>query len=113
LTHGGVTATLIDETLAWTAIYLRRKFILTKNIRVDYLKPIFVGDRVKAVGKIVEEVPDRELKIACEVHNLDGELVAFGEGQIVLLDRNRMEKMGYVDPIFLNEFESIVLNQPN
>lgn len=53
LAHGGILATILDETMAWTVIYLRRSFILTKNMNVQFLRPVFIGDEVSCFGRII------------------------------------------------------------
>jgi hypothetical protein len=45
LLHGGVIATILDEIMSWTAIYILKKFILTKKMTVEYIKPLTVGTK--------------------------------------------------------------------
>lgn len=111
LTHGGITATVLDETMAWTAIYLKRSFILTKNIQVDYIRPIFIGDRIRCEGRIVEDLSPKEVVVKADIFNHKNELVAKGEGRIALFDGIGIRKFGFLDEDFLAEFEEKVLRQ--
>lgn len=120
LAHGGVLATVLDETMAWTAIYLKRSFILTKNMKVEFLKPVFIGDRIQCEGKIIAEQNQtdeshgkvkNDVIVEARIMNQKDEVLARGEGTIALFDGRAIRKFGFLDEDFLTEFESIVLNQ--
>ena len=34
--HGGILSTILDEIMAWTAIYFTGSFMLTKNMTVNF-----------------------------------------------------------------------------
>lgn len=111
LTHGGIIATIIDETLAWTVIYLKRMFILTKNIYVEFKKPIFIGDKILAEGFIEEERGQKEVLAKVVLTNQKGEEVAFGRGWIATYDKEGIDRFGFLDTKFLMEFDEKVLKQ--
>ncbi|MBU0697911.1 MAG: PaaI family thioesterase, partial [Proteobacteria bacterium] len=52
--HGGVIATILDEIMSWSAITLLKRIILTKSMTIDFVKPIFIGNRLTAEGKVLE-----------------------------------------------------------
>ena len=54
LVHGGVLTTIMDEIMSWAAIYLLQQVPMTKSIRVDFLKPVYVGNSLKAEGTVLE-----------------------------------------------------------
>ncbi|MCC5815329.1 MAG: PaaI family thioesterase [Leptospira sp.] len=111
LTHGGITATVLDETMAWTVIYFKRCFMLTKSMKVDFIRPIFVGDKIRCEGRIAKEISPKEVIIKAEIFNEAGELVARSEGSMALYDGVSIRKFGFLDEDFLTEFEEIVLKQ--
>jgi uncharacterized protein (TIGR00369 family) len=67
LLHGGVIATILDEIMSWTAIYILKKFILTKKMTVEFIKPLTTGTKLTAKGSVLEIVSERErpLKVFC------------------------------------------------
>jgi uncharacterized protein (TIGR00369 family) len=56
LVHGGVLTTIVDEIMSWAAIHFLQKLVVTKNLNITFLKPIIVGESVKAVGKIKKKL---------------------------------------------------------
>ena len=53
LVHGGVISTILDEIMSWGAIHLLQKIILTKSMTVEFLKPVRIGESLRAVSKVV------------------------------------------------------------
>ncbi len=59
LVHGGITSTILDEIMSWSALYLLKKVILTKKMTVEFLNPIYVGANLRAVrGHIRSSGPE-------------------------------------------------------
>jgi uncharacterized protein (TIGR00369 family) len=52
--HGGVLSTILDEVMSWSLIE-RDSWGVTARISVDFKQPVFVGRRVRAVGRVVED----------------------------------------------------------
>ena len=74
--HGGVTTTILDETIAWTVIYLRQSYMLTKALSVEFLQPLFVGKEIHSIGKIIETKSKREVIVEASVFNHEKILAA-------------------------------------
>jgi uncharacterized protein (TIGR00369 family) len=111
LVHGGVTATILDETIAWTVIYLRQSFILTKSLSIDYLRPIFVEQKMYSIGSIKNSITDRELLVEASVYDSENELCASATGSIVMFSPEQMKKKQLFPESFLNQFESSVFGK--
>ena len=58
--HGGILSTLLDEVMSWGAIFLTRRFILTKTMTVNYHKPVFAGDKLRVESSIENRNSERE-----------------------------------------------------
>ncbi len=78
MAHGGVVSTLLDEIMAWTVLYFRRSFCVTREIRVRFLAPVRVGEPVIVSGRIVEGEQSR--KYACKVA---GKVIDAGSGKVL------------------------------
>ena len=111
LAHGGILATILDETMAWTAIYLERSYILTKKMSVEFIKPVFVGEKLEARGRILQKISDREILIEAELFNEKREIVYKGDGNIALFSPDAIRKFGFLEEEFLLDFEKVVLKQ--
>jgi acyl-coenzyme A thioesterase PaaI-like protein len=108
LTHGGILATLLDETMAWTGIYLYKKYILTKSMTITYKKPVMAGTEIFLKGFIEKEVNSREVTIGSEVYNSKEELCVTAEGSIILFTKEKFQKLKISSDDFLDNFEKTV-----
>jgi uncharacterized protein (TIGR00369 family) len=86
--HGGIVATILDEIMTWAALYFTKKFVLTKSINVNYLKPVFTDTKIRVEGKVMEHLSEREVIMEGCVYNND-ELRAKSTGEYVLIDSFR------------------------
>jgi uncharacterized protein (TIGR00369 family) len=107
--HGGVLATIIDETMAWTGIYLLQKYILTKSIQVDYLKPLKVQEEIYSRGSLLSS-DKRTAEISVELFNSKDELSCTGRGVLRVYTPEEMRKFKLMDEEYLNSFEQQVFN---
>lgn len=97
VSHGGIVSTLLDETMSWGAIFLLKKLVLTKNMTVTYHKPVPVGENLRVESRIKERISDKEGVMQAEVYKGDRELCASSTGTFFLMDRERINKLGFVD----------------
>jgi uncharacterized protein (TIGR00369 family) len=52
IVHGGVLTTILDEIMSWSAIYLLKRIALTQRIHVEFVKPVKVGQALRAEGRV-------------------------------------------------------------
>lgn len=93
LVHGGVLSTILDETMSWAAIILTKKFILTKQMTVQFLRPVYVGTSLCGIGSIKERTGDRKAIVQAELFNDQGKLCASSEGEFVLFSKEQFAKL--------------------
>ena len=98
--HGGILSCLIDEALWWSSFVASGRFVVTKDLRVNYVKPVTIrksyrveadpaspeGDHFVCKGRITDQV---------------GNLYVEGEGTYCVLrsgkKRNPRELLVFVD----------------
>jgi len=83
LLHGGIISTMLDEIMAWTAIHLLQRIILTKSMHVEFLHPIQVNTELEVQGW-VEEQTDRKAWIQGLIVDSKGQELARSRGELVL-----------------------------
>ena len=93
LVHGGVLSTILDETMSWTAIFLLQRFILTKQMTIQFHRPVYVGSPLKVIGTIKEKKGERKAIVKAELCNDQGQLCASSEGEFVLYTREQFTKL--------------------
>jgi len=97
LVHGGVTSTILDEIMSWAAIHLLKTIILTKSMRVEFRKPVFIGQPLRAVGRVVEIKNEREAVMEGLLYGPEDEVCAEARGNFALLKPKVARKLGIVD----------------
>lgn len=96
LVHGGVLSTILDETMSWTAIILTGRFILTKQMTVQFLRPVYVGSTLRGIGSIKEQIGDRKAIIQAELFDEQDRLCAIAEGEFVLFSKEQFARLNII-----------------
>jgi len=105
LVHGGVIATILDETMGTAAIHLHKLIVLTKTMTIDFIQPIFIDDELKAEGRLTKFDNVGKVVIEGTLHNGKGELCAKSTGIFSYFSPPTIKKMGITDESSLKEFE--------
>ena len=69
--HGGLAATVLDEAMAWAAIFTHHVLPVTGTLDLRFRKPLLVTDTITAFGK-VEDRRGRRLAISGHLDAGDG-----------------------------------------
>ena len=94
LIHGGILATMLDETMSWTVINFTGKFMLTRSMTVTFKKPVRVGAALTVIGFIKEQSSERQAVVVAEIYDEDGDLCAVSEGDFALFSKKHFLRMG-------------------
>jgi uncharacterized protein (TIGR00369 family) len=108
LVHGGVLSTILDEIMSWTAMYQLKLITVTRNMTVEFVKPAYVGNRLRAQGRICEVERQRNAEMEGAVYNEDGELCAKSTGTFALIKPNVARRMEIMDNASLAWFEKVI-----
>ncbi|MFB3812986.1 MAG: PaaI family thioesterase [Terriglobales bacterium] len=87
--HGGVIATVLDEAMG-KVTRLRAVLALTKDMQIDYLKPVPLGEPLIAEGRSVR-VRGRVHFYKGEIRNRSGEVLARSRGTYIAIDPKKSE----------------------
>ncbi|UCF91837.1 MAG: PaaI family thioesterase [Desulfobacterales bacterium] len=94
IVHGGIIATILDETMGWAGIYMLKKITLTQTLRVDFIKAVRVDQDLKVEGKVRDQRGERQADIEAFLYNAQGELCARSQGDFVLLSPKVARRLG-------------------
>jgi uncharacterized protein (TIGR00369 family) len=86
--HGGIIATLLDETMS-KAVRARGLTAMTRQMEVDYLRPIPSGAALRMEGRVVRD-EGRKHWTEARILNAHGGLLAMGTGLFVEVHASRM-----------------------
>jgi|SRR5665647_143704 len=108
--HGGVTATILDEIMGWSVIYLLKKIGVTKSMTVDFMKPLHVGERLTVVGSIQEIQSERQILVTGEIYSEEDTLCAKAHGIFAAMSAQTAVRLGVMSLGYMERFLPI-LNQ--
>ena len=94
LVHGGILSTILDEIMAWSAIYLVRKVAVTKSMQIEFMKPVFAGEELKVTGQVLSRPNEREAIMEGLVHNNRGELCTRSTAVFTLFSTSVAKRKG-------------------
>lgn len=78
--HGGIIASLLDETMGWACAMAKRHFFITADLKVRYLSPLPAGVRVSVSGKYLGDKVGLWLAEGAIIGD-QGEVYATGSGR--------------------------------
>lgn len=93
LVHGGILATILDETMSWAVINFTGKFMLTRSMNVTFKKPVRVATALTVTGYIKEQSGERKALVVAEIYDEDGDICAASEGDFILLSKKQFLRM--------------------
>jgi uncharacterized protein (TIGR00369 family) len=86
--HGGIIATILDEAMG-KANKLKAKVALTRQMHVDYLRPVPLRQPLVAEGRILR-TRGRTLYNQGELRNAKGEVLARSRGKFMTINPEKM-----------------------
>lgn len=90
--HGGIQTTILDEIMSWSAIYLLHRFILTKSMNIELLRPVFTSTLLVAQGQVKERIGEREVIMEGCILDMDGNICTRSTGQFKLYTYDALPK---------------------
>ncbi len=107
LVHGGVTSTILDEVMGWTALHLLKRFTLTKSIQIEFLRPLYIGKPLKAEGKVFKITNKREAIMEGCIYDQTGKACAKATGIFGLFTADHIKKLRIMDEEMIDQLEQI------
>ena len=106
LVHGGILSTICDEIMSWSAIHLLRRFILTRNLKVNFLKPVFIEQKLTARGFVKERIDERNALVGAEILDQNGEICTTAHGEFVLFTPESFRKFKIMPDELIDEISA-------
>lgn len=108
IVHGGVISTILDEIMGRSTLEFVKKITLTKSISVAFLKPLYVGDELKAEGRLRGIENEREAVMESFLYNSKGELCARATGVFATFTPEAVKKLGIIGTSILEDAQSMI-----
>ncbi|MCP4178607.1 MAG: PaaI family thioesterase [bacterium] len=107
IVHGGILSTILDEIMAWAAIYFTNNIILTKTMTVDYKHSVIVNKEIKTVGWVVEQTK-KEITLKSQLYNHNNILCAEAVGIYASFSLKVAKKLHLMTDHSFNNFQSFI-----
>jgi uncharacterized protein (TIGR00369 family) len=107
LVHGGVISTILDEIMSWTGIYMLKQITMTKSMTVDFIKPVYINNELKAEGQVLEKTGKHEALLEGSLYDEKGTLCARSQGNFVIFSPAVAKRLGIARKEHLEWFEEI------
>ena len=108
IVHGGILSTILDEIMAWSAIYFTERFILTKSINISYKNAVTINSKIKAIGWIEEIKNNKEAILKSQIYNEKNILCAEASGVFALFSNKLAKKLKLMSAETIDQFEVFI-----
>jgi uncharacterized protein (TIGR00369 family) len=92
LVHGGVMTSLLDETIGWAVAVARKKYFMTAELTIRFLRPLPVGTWVIIKGRSVEH-KSRFSIAEGEIIDENGQVYARANGKFFLMPDDQAQRV--------------------
>jgi uncharacterized protein (TIGR00369 family) len=107
IVHGGVITAILDEVMSWSAIHLLKRIVLTRNIAVEFIKPVQVGGELRAEGRILEASEKNDAITEGALYDSRGEICARSKAGFKVFSPAVARRLGIADNETIAWFEGI------
>mgnify|MGYP005831486879 FL=1 len=90
--HGGILCALLDETMGWSVAVARKKYFITGELQVRFLRPVPIGMRITVRGRPVAH-HERYSVAQGEIIGPDGKVHAEGTGKFYVMRADKAKKV--------------------
>ena len=108
LVHGGILSVILDEIMSWSVLHVLKKVVLTKSMKIDFLKPVSISEELLAEGSPVRMVGRNEVLVKGAIYDANKNLCAEATGNFALLNPRVAKRLGIVDDEGLKGIEKMI-----
>jgi uncharacterized protein (TIGR00369 family) len=107
--HGGIVATLLDETAAWTLVAHAGRLALTTEMNIRFVKPVPLGRELTAGARILSR-DDKRAQTQASVTTPDGTVLAQADASWTLLTAPIAARMTGLDRSEIERYIASIFN---
>ena len=90
IAHGGIISALLDEAMSWSIIYFKKTFVVTRKMRIKYIKPVLIGTPLTVRGRLIDTSEKPKIEAKGEILNDKGSLLVTSTGEFVQLSKEKL-----------------------
>lgn len=108
IVHGGILCSLLDEIMGWAAAVDRKRYFVTAELNVRFLRPLMVGTSVVVRGRVIEH-KFRHSTAEGEIFDESGNVYARATGKFVIMSEDQARVVH--DYLTIREDDTDFINQ--
>lgn len=106
--HGGIVATILDETMGWTAIHFLKKFAVTSTMTVEFHEPVHSCEEIRVEGRMLEAKGKRIVTVEGRLYKRENTLCAKCVGTFRLFTAAAMARLGRMKEDSMKKFDFLI-----
>lgn len=91
MAHGGIISTLLDEVMAWTIMYFRKIFFVTRKMEIKYVRPVMIGVPLTVKGRLTKERKPPYVGAVADILDERKQILARATGEFVEIPRDKLD----------------------
>ncbi len=98
IVHGGILATILDETMGWATLVLTKRFAMTKETRLSFHKPVLLDKgEMRVESRLVEYSGGREVIMEGRLYQGDSDPCVTARGSFSVFTIEASSKLDLLD----------------
>jgi len=81
--HGGIVSALVDEVMSWAIMYRKKVFLVTRNMKIKYIRPVLIGTPLKVSGQLTDDSSPPKIRAKAEIRDDKGRLYVRSSAEFV------------------------------
>jgi uncharacterized protein (TIGR00369 family) len=107
IAHGGVLTTILDEIMSWAALHFIKRITMTKSMNIEFIKPVYIRNPLKAEGKVLEITGKHEALMEGILYNDKGDACAKSTANFAIFSPKIAKRLGIADNNSLKFFSNV------
>jgi len=91
MAHGGIITTLVDEVMAWTIMYFKRIFFVTRKMQVKYVRPVLIGVPLTVKGRLMKEMKSPYVGAVADIFDDKNQILVRATGEFVEIPKDKLD----------------------
>ena len=90
--HGGILCAIMDETMSWAVLHIKKETGVTKEMNLKFKHPVFINEKIMIRSKITN-ASKKEIRLLSEIINQNGVICTVAEGIYAILDKEKINNL--------------------
>ncbi|TNF69757.1 MAG: hypothetical protein EP298_02120 [Gammaproteobacteria bacterium] len=108
IVHGGISASICDESLGWLSICACHSMTVTKELTFEYHQAIKIGQTVTAITTIERIEKNKRLFAVSNIYNHHQQLCVSGHAKMLLVSSKTAKRLNIMPDNAIDQFSEFL-----